>query len=86
MVDKDTWQIMCNNVFSLLLPPEEYLEKVIYNHNGKKKVFKSMIEMMTYIALNENKTVVSKDISFVLKDDTLYDRAKDYLEKIKERI
>ena len=82
MVTKNMWEYIYNAVFSLFLPPEDIIKKIIYNDDGDIKEFKSIIEFMAYMALNTDKEVVQKNISFILKNDSLYNKCRNYHENV----
>lgn len=82
MVSKDMWHAIYNRVFALFLPPQDIILKVTYNDDGKIKDFKSVVELMAYVALNTDKTIIQKDISFILKDDSLLEMCESYYNDI----
>ena len=49
MISKDLWRNIYNTVFSIYLPPDSIIEKIVLNHKGIKKEFSSCIELITYI-------------------------------------
>lgn len=82
MVTEYMWKYIYNAVFSLFLPPADIIKKIIYNDDGDIKEFNSIMEFMAYMALNSDKEVIQKNISFILTNDSLYNKCKKYHENV----
>ena len=86
MVTENMWKYIYNAVFSLFLPPNNIIKKITYNDDGNIKEFNDVIEFMAYMALTTDKEVIQKNISFILKDDSLYNKCKDFYESLKKGV
>lgn len=72
MVGEEDWKHIYNSVFSIYLPPDEIIDKIILKTDDEKKEFKSSTELLTYLALNMSTTVTQKNVKFFLRDNTIY--------------
>lgn len=82
MISKDLWRNIYNTVFSIYLPPDPIIEKIVLNHKGIKKEFSSCVELITYISTTMNTEILNTDLRFFLKDDSLYKDNKKYYDNL----
>ena len=82
MITEDLWKYIYNAVFSIFLPPENIIEKIILEKDDKKIEFKNTMELITYLTLNDNKNILQKDVKFILKNNNLYEENKKFYEYV----
>jgi len=78
MITDEMWKHIYNAVFSIYLPPNDLIEKIIYEKNGEIMEFKSVIELVSYLTLNSDKSILQKDVNFILKENKLLEENKDF--------
>ena len=76
MITDDVWKHIYNAVFSIYLPPNDLIEKIIYEKDGEIIEFKSVIELVSYLTLNSDKSILQKDVNFILKENELFNENK----------
>ena len=82
MITEDLWKYIYNAVFSIFLPPENIIEKIILEKDDKKIEFKNTMELITYLTLNSDKNILQKDVKFILKNNNLYEENKKFYEYV----
>jgi len=82
MITEDLWKYIYNAVFSIFLPPENIIEKIILEKDDKKIEFKNTMELITYLTLNGDKNILQKDVKFILKNNNLYEENKKFYEYV----
>lgn len=82
MITEDLWKYIYNSVFSIFLPPENIIEKIILEKDDKKIEFKNTMELITYLTLNGDKNILQKDVKFILKNNNLYEENKKFYEYV----
>lgn len=82
MITEDVWKNIYNTIFSIYLPPDSVVDKVILTKDNKKQEFNSPTEFITYLTLNMDKEIVQKDVKFILKNTDLYNQISEDFNKI----
>lgn len=86
MITEDVWKHIYNAVFSIYLPPNDLIEKIIYEKDGERIEFKTVIELVSYLTLNSDKSILQKDVNFVLKQNDLYEENKNFYDYLIDEI
>ena len=86
MITEDVWKHIYNAVFSIYLPPNDLIEKIIYEKDGERIEFKTVIELVSYLTLNNDKSILQKDVNFVLKQNDLYEENKKFYDYLIDEI
>lgn len=86
MITKKVWEYIYNAIFSIYLPPDDIIKKIILEKDGDKREFNSVVELITYLTLNGDKNVLQRDVKFILKDDKLFEKNKEFYEYIVKTI
>lgn len=86
MITEDVWKHIYNAVFSIYLPPNDLIEKIIYEKDGERIEFKTVIELVSYLTLNNDKSILQKDVNFVLKQNDLYEENKNFYDYLIDEI
>ena len=86
MITDEMWKHIYNAVFSIYLPPNDLIEKIIYEKDGERIEFKTVIELVSYLTLNNDKSILQKDVNFVLKQNDLYEENKKFYDYLIDEI
>jgi hypothetical protein len=83
MIDDKLWKYIYNAVFSIYLPPEDVIEKIILEKDNSKKEFKDTFELIAYLTLNGDKNVLQRDVKFILKENNdMYEENKKFYDYV----
>lgn len=86
MITDDIWKHIYNAVFSIYLPPNDLIEKIVYDKDGEIIEFKSVIELVSYLTLNSDKSILQRDVNFVLKQNNLLEENQKFYDCLIEEL
>lgn len=82
MISEEVWKYIYNAVFSIYLPPDSLIDKVVLNKGNNKKEFDTMSELISYLTISSDKDLFQKDIKFYLRDNNLLENNTKYYNKL----
>ena len=87
MISNEMWRHMYNSIFSIYLPPDDIIEKIILEKDGvKKSEFTSIIDLITFLTINSDKDIEHKDVKFFLRDNRIYEENKEFYEDLCKKL
>lgn len=88
MISEEVWKYIYNAVFSIYLPPDSVIDRIVLDNKDGKKEFNNCTELLTHLTINpeKDKMIKAKDINFYLRDNSLYNDNRKVFETICKKI